>query len=44
MSPAELKDHAAGPRYDFDQCMGDLEQAIDQAKLGASALSKGALQ
>jgi hypothetical protein len=40
MSPAELKDHASGPRYDFDQCVGDLEQAIDQVKLGAAALSK----
>ena len=40
MSPKELKDHSAGPRYDFDQCVGDLEQAIDQAKLGADALSK----
>ena len=44
LSPEQLKDRSSGPRYDFDQCIGDLEQAIDQAKDGAGALSKSASQ
>ena len=42
LSPEQLKDRSSGPRYDFDQCVGDLEQAIDQAKDGAATLSKTA--
>ena len=40
----ESKDRASGPRHDFDQCLGDLEQAIDQAEDGAGILSKIALK
>ena len=40
LSPAQLKDRTSGPRYEFDQCIGDLEQAIDQANDGADTLSK----
>lgn len=44
LSSEQLKDRSHGPRYDFDQCVGDLEQAIDQAKDGAGALSKIGLE
>ena len=44
LSPEQIKDRSSGPRYDFDQCVGDLEQAIDQAKDGAGALPKIASQ
>jgi hypothetical protein len=40
LTPEQLKDRSSGPRYDFDQCVGDLEQAIDQAKDGARTVSK----
>jgi len=40
LSPEHLKDRSSGPRYDFDQCVGDLEQAIDQAKEDASKVAK----
>jgi hypothetical protein len=44
LTHVEIKDHSSGPRHDFDLCLGDLEQAIDQAKDGADALSKIALK
>ena len=40
LSPEQIKDRSSGPRYDFDRSLGDLEQAIDQAKDGAVTLSK----
>lgn len=40
LSPEDLKNRASGPRYEFDQCVGDLEKAIYQAEDGASAFSK----
>ena len=40
LSPEQIKDRSSGPRHDFDRCLGDLEQAIDQAKDGAGILSK----
>jgi hypothetical protein len=42
LSPEQLKDRSSGPRYDFDQGVGDLEQAIDQAKDGVRIVSKNA--
>ena len=44
LSPEQLKDRSSGPRYDFDQCLADLEQAIDQAEAGIGVLSKIALK
>ena len=44
LSPAQLKDRASGPRFDFDRCVGDLEQAIDQANDGADTLSKAVVR
>ena len=44
LSPAQLKDRSSGPRYEFDQCVGDLEQAIDQANDGLGTLSKADLR
>ncbi len=44
LSPEQFKDRASGPRYDFDQCVGDLEQAIDQANDGAGTLPSGVLE
>lgn len=35
LSHDELKDRSAGARYDFDLCVADLEQAVDQAVNGA---------
>jgi len=43
LSPEDLKDRASGPRHNFDQCVGDLEKAIDQAKDGVGALAKAKL-
>ena len=40
LSPEQIKDRSSGARYDFDQCVGDLERAIDQAKDGTGALLK----
>ena len=40
LSPENLKDRSSGPRHDFDQCVGDLEQAIDQAKEDAVKVAK----
>ena len=40
----ELRERGIGPRYDFDRCIVDLEQAIDQALDGADMLSKIALK
>jgi hypothetical protein len=42
LSPEQLKDRSSGPRYDFDQGVGDLEQAIDQAKDGVRIVAKNA--
>ena len=39
LSPEQFKDRSAGPRHDFDRCLADLEEAIDQAKDGAATLS-----
>ena len=44
LSPEQLRDRASGPRHDFDRCVGDLEQAIDQAKDGAGTLAKTAVK
>ena len=40
LSREELRVRSSGPHQDFDQCLGDLEQAIDQAENGANLLSK----
>jgi len=40
LSPEHLKDRSSGPRHDFDQCVGDLEQAIDQANDDAGKVAK----
>ena len=40
LSPDHLKDRSSGPRHDFDQCVGDLEQAIEQAKEDAGKVAK----
>lgn len=40
----ELRERSLGPRYDFDRCVMDLEQAIDQALDGADMLAKIALK
>lgn len=40
LSPEHLKDRSSGPRRDFDQCVGDLEQAIDQAKEDTAKVAK----
>jgi hypothetical protein len=42
LSPVQLKERSSGPRYDFDQGVSDLEQAIDQAKDGVHIVSKNA--
>ena len=39
LSPEQLKDRSSGPRHEFDRCVGDLEQAIDQAQNGVGTLS-----
>lgn len=39
-SPEQLKDRSSGPRYDFDQSVGDLEHAIDQAREGVETIAK----
>ncbi len=44
LSPEQLKDRASGPRHDFDECVQDLEDAVDQAKDGAERLMKYALK
>ena len=44
MSRQELKVRSSEAHQDFDQCLGDLEQAIDQAASGADMLSKIALK
>lgn len=44
LSAEQLRDRASGPRHDFDRCVGDLEQAIDQAKAGAATVAKFAAQ
>lgn len=36
LSHEELRERSAGSRYDFDRCVADLEQAVDQAVNGAS--------
>ena len=36
LSHEELRERSAGSRYDFDRCVADLEQAVDQAANGAS--------
>lgn len=36
----ELRERSSGPRHDFDRCVADLEQALDQAGDGAELLSK----
>ena len=40
LSHDELRERTAGSRYDFDRCVADLEQAIDQAVNGAGMFSK----
>ena len=40
LSPEDLKDRSSGPCKDFDQCMRDLEQAIDQANEDAGRVVK----
>ena len=40
LSHDELRDRSAGARYDFDRCVADLEQSIDQAVNGAEMFSK----
>lgn len=40
----ELRERSIGPRYDFDRCVVDLEQAIDQALDGADMLAHIALK
>ena len=40
LSPEQLKERGSGPRHEFDRCVGDLEQAIDQAQNGVGTLSK----
>lgn len=42
LSADQLKSHSSGGRQDFDQCVSDLEQAIDQAQDGVGILSKTA--
>ena len=42
LTPEQLKDRASGPRHDFDRCVGDLEQAVDQAKDGVGTFMKTA--
>lgn len=44
MSREEIRVRASGAHREFDQCLGDLEQAIDQAASGADILSKIALK
>ena len=39
-----LRERASGPRHDFDRCVADLEQAIDQALNGADTIAKIALK
>ena len=36
LSHEELRERSAGSRYDFDRCVADLEQAVDQAANGES--------
>ena len=44
LSPEQLRDRASGPRHALDRCIGDLEQAIDQAKDGTGTLAKTAVE
>ena len=44
MTRQELKVRSSAAHQDFDQCLGDLERAIDQADSGADMLSKIALK
>ena len=44
LSHEELRERSAGSRYDFDRCVADLEQAIDQAVNGAGMFSKIAVK
>ena len=44
LSHDELRDRSAGARYDFDRCVADLEQSIDQAVNGAEMFSKMAVK
>ena len=44
MTRQELKIRSSPAHQDFDQCLGDLEQAIDQAESGADMLSKISLK
>ena len=40
LSHEELRDRTAGSRFDFDRCVADLEQAVDQAMNGAGMFPK----
>ena len=40
LSHDALRERSAGARYDFDRCVADLEQSIDQAVNGAEMFSK----
>ncbi|MDB6174199.1 MAG: hypothetical protein JWL59_3510 [Chthoniobacteraceae bacterium] len=43
LSPEQLRNRSSGPRYNFDQCVGDLEQAIDQTKESLGTVSGNTL-
>ena len=44
LSPENVKERNSGMRHDFDRCLADLEEAIDQAQDGAKSLAKIALK
>ena len=44
LSSEQNKERNSGSRPDFDHCLADLEEAIDQAKDGAKSLAKAALK
>jgi len=39
LSHEQLRNRASGPRHEFDRCLGDLEQAIDQAEDGIGVIA-----
>jgi hypothetical protein len=44
LTPEEIRNRITGKRFAFDQCMGALEEAIDQAGREAGKLTKLALR
>ncbi len=44
LSSEHVRERNSGTRHDFDRCLADLEEAIDQAKEGAQSLAKTALK